>query len=105
MLITTTPTIEGRPIQAYKGVVTGETIVGANVFKDFLAGIRDIIGGRSGSYEKVLREAKDTSLAEMHQRAAELGANAIVGVDIDYETVGQNSSMLMVAVSGTAVVI
>ena len=94
MLITTTPTIEGRPIQAYKGVVTGETIVGANVFKDFLAGIRDI-----------LREAKDTSLAEMQQRAAELGANAIVGVDIDYETVGQNSSMLMVAVSGTAVVI
>lgn len=105
MLITTTPTIEGRPIQAYKGVVTGETIVGANVFKDFLAGIRDIIGGRSGSYEKVLREAKDTALAEMQQRAAELGANAIVGVDIDYETVGQNSSMLMVAVSGTAVVI
>lgn len=105
MLITTTPTIEGRPIQANKGVVTGETIVGANVFKDFLAGIRDIIGGRSGSYEKVLREAKDTSLAEMQQRAAELGANAIVGVDIDYETVGQNSSMLMVAVSGTAVVI
>ena len=105
MLITTTPTIEGRPMQAYKGVVTGETIVGANVFKDFLAGIRDIIGGRSGSYEKVLREAKDTSLAEMQQRAAELGANAIVGVDIDYETVGQNSSMLMVAVSGTAVVI
>ena len=105
MLITTTPTIEGRPIQAYKGVVTGETIVGANVFKDFLAGIRDIIGGRSGSYEKVLRESKDTSLAEMQQRAAELGANAIVGVDIDYETVGQNSSMLMVAVSGTAVVI
>lgn len=105
MLITTTPTIEGRPIQAYKGVVTGETIVGANVFKDFLAGIRDIIGGRSGSYEKVLREAKDTSLAEMQQRAAELEANAIVGVDIDYETVGQNSSMLMVAVSGTAVVI
>jgi len=105
MLITTPPTIEGRPIQAYKGVVTGETIVGANVFKDFLAGIRDIVGGRSGSYEKVLREAKDTSLAEMQQRAAELGANAIVGVDIDYETVGQNSSMLMVAVSGTAVVI
>lgn len=105
MLITTTPIIEGRPIQAYKGVVTGETIVGANVFKDFLAGIRDIIGGRSGSYEKVLREAKDTSLAEMQQRAAELGANAIVGVDIDYETVGQKGSMLMVTVSGTAVVI
>ena len=104
MLISTTPTIEGRPIQAYKGVVTGETIIGANVFKDFMAGIRDIIGGRS-SYERVLREAKDTSLAEMQRRAQEMGANAIVGVDIDYETVGQNGSMLMVAVSGTAVVI
>lgn len=105
MLISTTPTIEGRPIQAYKGVVTGETIIGANLFKDFMAGIRDIIGGRSGSYERVLREAKDTSLAEMQRRAQEMGANAIVGVDIDYETVGQNGSMLMVAVSGTAVVI
>jgi UPF0145 protein HMPREF6745_1609 len=105
MLISTTPTIEGRPIQAYKGVVTGETIIGANLFKDFMAGIRDIIGGRSGSYEKVLREAKDTSLAEMQQRAEQMGANAIVGVDIDYETIGQNGCMLMVAVSGTAVVI
>ena len=105
MLISTTPTIEGRPIQSYKGVVTGETIIGANLFKDFLAGIRDIIGGRSGSYERVLREAKDTALAEMQQRAQEMGANAIVGVDIDYETIGQNGSMLMVAVSGTAVVI
>ena len=105
MLISTTPTVEGRPIQAYKGVVTGETIIGANLFKDFMAGIRDIIGGRSGSYERVLREAKDTALAEMQQRAQEMGANAIVGVDIDYETIGQNGSMLMVAVSGTAVVI
>ena len=105
MLISTTPTIEGRPIQAYKGVVTGETIIGANLFKDFMAGIRDIIGGRSGSYERVLREAKDTALAEMQQRAQEMGANAIVGVDIDYETIGQNGSMLMVAVSGPAVVI
>ena len=105
MLISTTPTIEGRPIQAYKGVVTGETIIGANLFKDFMAGVRDIIGGRSGSYERVLREAKDTALAEMQQRAQEMGANAIVGVDIDYETIGQNGSMLMVAVSGTAVVI
>ena len=105
MLISTTPTIEGRPIQAYKGVVTGETIIGANLFKDFMAGIRDIIGGRSGSYERVLREATDTALAEMQQRAQEMGANAIVGVDIDYETIGQNGSMLMVAVSGTAVVI
>jgi len=105
MLISTTPTIEGRPIQSYKGVVTGETIIGANLFKDFMAGIRDIIGGRSGSYERVLREAKDTALAEMQQRAQGMGANAIVGVDIDYETIGQNGSMLMVAVSGTAVVI
>ena len=105
MILSTTPTIEGHPIQAYKGVVTGETIIGANMFKDFLAGIRDIVGGRSGSYEKVLREAKDTSLAEMEERARAMGANAVVGIDIDYETVGQNGSMLMVATSGTAVVI
>jgi len=103
--MSTTPTIEGQTIREYKGVVTGETIIGANVFKDFFAGIRDIIGGRSGSYEKVLREAKDTSLSEMQDRAREMGANAIVGIDIDYETVGQNGSMLMVATSGTAVVI
>lgn len=105
MIITTTPQIEGRPIREYKGVVTGETIIGANFVKDFFASIRDVIGGRSGSYEKVLREAKDTSMEEMQQRALQLGANAIVGIDIDYETIGQNNSMLMVAVSGTAVVI
>ena len=105
MIITTTPQIEGRPIREYKGVVTGETIIGANFVKDFFASIRDVIGGRSGSYEKVLREAKDTSMKEMQQRAQQLGANAIVGIDIDYETIGQNNSMLMVAVSGTAVVI
>ena len=105
MIITTTPQIEGRPIREYKGVVTGETIIGANFVKDFFASIRDVIGGRSGSYEKVLREAKDTSMEEMRQRARQLGANAIVGIDIDYETIGQNNSMLMVAVSGTAVVI
>ena len=105
MLITTTPTIEGRPIQAYKGVVTGETIIGANFVKDFFAGIRDIVGGRSKSYEKVLRESKETALREMMENAEALGANAIVGIDIDYETVGQSGSMLMVAVSGTAVVI
>ena len=105
MIITTTPQIEGRPIREYKGVVTGETIIGANFVKDFFASIRDVIGGRSGSYEKVLREAKDTSMEEMQQRAQQLGANAIVGIDIDYETIGQNNSMLMVAVSGTAVVI
>ena len=105
MILTTTPQIEGRPIREYKGVVTGETIIGANFVKDFFASIRDVIGGRPGSYEKVLREAKDTSMEEMQQRAQQLGANAIVGIDIDYETIGQNNSMLMVAVSGTAVVI
>ena len=105
MIITTTPQIEGHPVKEYKGVVTGETIIGANFVKDLFASIRDVIGGRSGSYEKVLREAKETSLQEMAKRAQDLGANAIVGVDIDYETVGANSSMLMVATSGTAVVI
>ena len=95
MTLTTTPQIEGRPIREYKGVVTGETIIGANAFKDFFAGIRDIVGGRSGSYEKVLRQAKDTSMREMMERAEALGANAIVGTN----------SMLMVATSGTAVVI
>ena len=105
MILSTTPQIEGRTIREYKGVVTGETISGANMFKDLFAGIRDIVGGRSGAYEKVLREAKDTSMQEMMDRARELGANAIVGIDIDYETIGQSNSMLMVATSGTAVVI
>ena len=105
MILSTTPQIEGHPIREYKGVVTGETIIGANMFKDFLAGIRDIVGGRSGIYEKVLIEAKDTSMQEMMQRAQALGANAVVGIDIDYETIGANGSMLMVATSGTAVVI
>ena len=105
MILSTTPTIEGRPIRDYKGVVTGETIIGANFLKDFMAGIRDFVGGRSSAYERVLREAKDTSMKEMEDRAAEMGANAIVGIDIDYETIGQGNSMLMVAVSGTAVVI
>ena len=105
MTLTTTPQIEGRPIREYKGVVTGETIIGANAFKDFFAGIRDIVGGRSGSYEKVLRQAKDPSMREMTERAEALGANAIVGIDIDYETIGETNSMLMVATSGTAVVI
>lgn len=85
------------------GVVTGETIIGANVFKDFLAGMRDFFGGRSGSYEKVLREAKDMSLREMEERARNIGANAIVGIDIDYETIGEGNSMIMVSCSGTAV--
>ena len=105
MILSTTPQIEGHPIREYKGVVTGETIIGANMFKDLFAGIRDIVGGRAGSYEKVLIEAKDTSMQEMMQRAQVLGANAVVGIDIDYETIGTNGSMLMVATSGTAVVI
>ena len=105
MLLSTTPQIEGRPIREYKGVVTGETIIGANFVKDFFAGVRDIVGGRSSSYEKVLIEAKETSMQEMMQRAQALGANAIVGIDLDYETIGPNGSMLMVAASGTAVVI
>ena len=105
MILSTTPQIEGRPVREYKGVVTGESIIGANFVKDIFAGIRDIVGGRAGSYEKVLIEAKDTSMQEMMQRAEALGANAIIGIDIDYETIGANGSMLMVATSGTAVVI
>jgi uncharacterized protein YbjQ (UPF0145 family) len=101
MILSTTPTIEGRQIVAYLGIVTGETVIGANIFRDFLAGIRDIVGGRSSSYEEVLKEAKDTALREATDEAIRMGANAIVGIDIDYETIGQ--SMLMVSVSGTAV--
>ena len=101
MIITTTPSIEGRPIRDYVGIVTGEAILGANLFKDFGAGIRDVIGGRSAGYEKDLRKARDTALAEMQQVAEELGANAVVGVDLDYETL--KGSMLMVTASGTAV--
>ena len=103
MIITTTPTIENKPVTEYLKIVTGETIIGANIFKDFFAGIRDIVGGRSGSYEKVLREAKDSALKEMEEIAKSLGADAIVGVDLDYETVGPNGGMLMVTASGTAV--
>lgn len=105
MILSTTPTIEGHTIREYKGVVTGETIIGANIVKDFFASIRDIVGGRSASYEQVLRKAKDTSLQEMMNRAQSMGANAVVGIDIDYETIGASGSMLMVATSGTAVVI
>ena len=103
MILTTTPNIEGYKILEYKGLVTGETIIGANFIKDLFAGIRDIVGGRSKSYEKVLQEGRETSIQEMMQRAQELGANAIVGIDIDYETIGQGGSMLMVVCSGTAV--
>ncbi|SEQ77591.1 MULTISPECIES: heavy metal-binding domain-containing protein [Pedobacter] len=105
MLVTTTPSVEGKKIVKYIGLVTGETIIGANIFKDLFAGIRDIVGGRSGSYERVLREGKDIAVNEMQQYAAAMGANAIVGVDLDYETVGTGGSMLMVTASGTAVVI
>ena len=103
MLMTTTPSVEGKRIVRYLGVVTGETIIGANVFRDFLAGVRDFFGGRSASYEAVLREAKDTALDEMARQAEALGANAVVGIDLDYETVGGSGSMLMVTCSGTAV--
>lgn len=105
MILTTTPTIEGHPVRHYLGVVTSETIIGANVFRDFMANIRDFIGGRSNTYEEVLREAKNTALQELSSRAQALGANAVVGIDLDYETVGGNGSMLMVTCSGTAVVI
>ncbi len=104
MILSTTPTLENKKITSYLGIVTGEAIIGANLFRDIFAGIRDIVGGRSGTYEEVLREAKDNALAEMTDNARRLGANAIVGIDLDYETVGNNGSMLMVTASGTAVV-
>ncbi|NNG05740.1 MAG: heavy metal-binding domain-containing protein [Inquilinus sp.] len=105
MLVTTTATLQDRTITDYKGVVTGEAILGANIFKDLFAGIRDIVGGRSAAYEEELRRAKDMALAEMVQQARDAGANAVIGVDLDYETVGQGGSMLMVAAAGTAVVV
>jgi uncharacterized protein YbjQ (UPF0145 family) len=103
LILTTTPTIEGKKITNYYGIVTGEAIIGANLFRDIFAGIRDIVGGRSASYEEVLREAKDNALSEMTENARGMGANAVVGIDLDYETVGTNGSMLMVTASGTAV--
>jgi uncharacterized protein YbjQ (UPF0145 family) len=103
MLITTTNTIEGKYIAQYYGLVSGETIIGANIVKDLFASITDIVGGRSGAYERTLREAKDTALQEMTQEAQHLGANAIIGVDLDYETLGSGGSMLMVTACGTAV--
>ncbi|MBP9186753.1 MAG: heavy metal-binding domain-containing protein [Bacteroidia bacterium] len=105
MLLTTTNNIEGRKVKQYIGIVTGEVILGANLFKDFFASIRDIVGGRSGSYEKVLKEAKDNALRELTEKAQAVGANAIIGIDLDYETLGANGSMLMVAASGTAVIL
>lgn len=105
MLVTTTHNVEGRKITEYKGLVAGEAIMGANIFRDFFASVRDIVGGRSGAYEKVLNDARQIAVAELTDRAAELGGNAVVGVDIDYETLGAKGGMLMVTASGTAVVI
>lgn len=107
MLVVTTPTLEGRRITRYIGIVSGEAILGANIFKDFFAGIRDIVGGRSAAYEQELRKAKQIAMDEMQEEAAQLGANAVVAVDLDYETiqVGSGGGMLMVSASGTAVVV
>lgn len=105
MILSTTPSLENQPVRQYLGVVTAETIIGANVFRDLMASLRDFFGGRSGSYEEVLREAKETALRELSGRAAERGANAVVGIHLDYETVGASGSMLMVVVSGTAVIV
>ena len=102
MLVTTTHSIQGKEIE-YLGLVSGEAILGANIFKDLFAGIRDIVGGRSAAYEKELRKAKDTAIMEMCDDAERMGANAVIGVDLDFETVGSGGSMLMVAASGTAV--
>ncbi len=105
MILTTTPSIEGRSVQEYKGIVVGEAILGANIFRDMFAGVRDIVGGRSGAYEKELAKAREIAFAEMEERASFLGADAVIGVDIDYEVVGKDGGMMMVSVSGTAVVL
>ena len=105
MIVTTTPTVEGRTIRTYHGIVTGEAILGTNIFRDLFAGIRDLVGGRSGAYEEVLRDARETAISELKAQASEIGANAVIGVDIDYENIstGSSGSMLMVSASGTAV--
>lgn len=103
MILTTTPTVEGKPVQEYLGVVAGEAIVGANLFRDIFAAVRDIVGGRSGAYEEVMRDARETALKEIAAEAERLGANAVVAISLDYETVGSGSSILMVAATGTAV--
>ena len=105
MIVTTTPTIEGKAISQYLGLVSGEAIMGANLFKDMFAGIRDIVGGRSGAYEEELRKAKQIAIDEMVEQATALGANSVLGVDLDYETIGAGGSMLMVSASGTAVMV
>ncbi|HSC27804.1 MAG TPA: heavy metal-binding domain-containing protein [Vicinamibacterales bacterium] len=104
MLMTTTTVVEGKPVSRYLGVVTGEAIIGANVFRDLFATVRDIVGGRSATYERGLAEARTVAMREMEQRAHEMGANAVIGIDLDYEVLGQHNGMLMVSVSGTAVV-
>ncbi|WOK37682.1 heavy metal-binding domain-containing protein [Sphingomonas sp. C3-2] len=103
MILTTTPSIDGTPVREYLGVVTGEVIVGANIFRDLFASVRDIVGGRSGAYEGALRDARREAFAEIEAEARDKGANAVIGIDIDYEVIGQNGSMLMVSISGTAV--
>jgi uncharacterized protein YbjQ (UPF0145 family) len=103
VLLSTTSVIDGKRIVTYHGLVSGEAILGANIFRDLFAGIRDIVGGRSAAYEKELRRAKDLAIQEMSEQARAMGANAIIGIDLDYETVGQGGSMLMVSASGTAV--
>jgi len=103
MIVTTTPTVEGRRIASYRGIVSGEAILGANVVRDFFASIRDVVGGRSGSYEKVLRDGRDTALREMIDEAKRLGAHAVVGVQLDYGAIGANEGMMMVTANGTAV--
>ena len=104
MLLSTTSVVDGRPVSRYLGVVTGEAIIGANIFRDMFAAVRDVVGGRSATYEKALNEAREVAMGEMQKRAESLGANAVIGIDVDYEVLGQNNGMLMVAVSGTAVV-
>src|SRR4051794_23215419 len=104
MLMSTTSVLEGKPVSRYLGIVTGEAIIGANVFRDVFATVRDIVGGRSATYERGLAEARTLAMKEMEQRATELGANAVIGIDLDYEVLGQNNGMLMVTVCGTAVV-
>lgn len=103
VIVSTTPTLEGRPIQDYLGIVTGEVIVGANLFRDLFASVRDIVGGRSGSYERILADARKQAIEELQAEAAALGGNAVVGIDLDYEVIGAQGSMLMVSASGTAV--
>jgi uncharacterized protein YbjQ (UPF0145 family) len=105
MLMTTTSTIDGRPIAQYLGIVAGEAVIGANVVRDFFASVRDIVGGRSGSYEKVLAKAREIAFEEMQENAKKLGANAVIGIDLDYEVLGEKNGMLMVTASGTAVIL